>query len=168
MKRSGRDVSSKHRGEGLDPFQRDLVALLPRLRRFARSLTGQAWDADDLVQVTIERALTRRAQWRPDTNLGAWMFKIMKNAWIDEARSRARRSRSSGPQSEAEAAPDPLAPDMNARLAASAVERAMSDLPDDQRIAVCLVLVEGLLREDPYCWFNFLPLNPAVPQSSDR
>jgi RNA polymerase sigma-70 factor (ECF subfamily) len=128
----------------LDPFQRDLVALLPRLRRFARSLTGQAWDADDLVQVTIERALTRRAQWRPDTNLGAWMFKIMKNAWIDEARSRARRSRSSGPQSEAEAAPDPLAPDMNARLAASAVERAMSDLPDDQRIAVCLVLVEGL------------------------
>jgi RNA polymerase sigma-70 factor (ECF subfamily) len=128
----------------LDAFQRDLVALLPRLRRFARSLTRDMADADDLVQVAIERGLTRRAQWLSDTNLTSWMFTIMKHAWIDEARARTRRNRVLGGETDAETVPDAQAPDLNARLAASAVERAMASLPDDQRIAVSLVLVEGL------------------------
>ena len=128
----------------MDPFHRDLVALLPRLRRFARSLTRDMSDADDLTQVAVEHALARRDQWRPDTNLGAWMFRIMKNAWIDETRSRTRRGRVLAAEEEGDTVADARAPDLDARLAIDAVERAMSNLPDDQRIAVSLVLVEGL------------------------
>ncbi len=144
MKRSRPDVSSKDRGKGLDAFSRDLVALLPRLRRFARSLTRDMADADDLVQVAVERGLARRETWRPDTNLTSWMFTIMKNAWIDETRAQQRRGRMDGAETEPDRVVDPQAPDLDARLAAGAIERAMQALPDDQRIAVSLVLVEGL------------------------
>jgi len=128
----------------LESFHRDLVALLPRLRRFARSLTRDMSDADDLTQVAVEHALARRDQWRPDTNLGAWVFRIMKNAWIDETRSRTRRGRVLAAEEEGQAVADVRTPDLDTRLAVNAVERAMSNLPDDQRIAVSLVLVEGL------------------------
>ena len=63
-----------------------IVALLPRLRRFARTLTRHREDADDLVQLALERALSRLAQWRPDERLDGWLFGIVRNAWIDEKR----------------------------------------------------------------------------------
>jgi RNA polymerase sigma-70 factor (ECF subfamily) len=128
----------------LDDFQQRLVELLPRLRRLARALTPQGADADDLVQTAIERALERRGQWRPGTRLDAWMFTIMKNAWIDETRARSRRGRHAAPPEAAESAPDPLAPSLELRLEADAIRRAVSRLPEDQRLAVALVLVEGL------------------------
>src|SRR5688572_16111236 len=68
-----------------------LVALLPRLRRFARTLARNPHDADDVVQLALERALMRIEQWRPDTKLESWMFGIIRNAWIDEVRARKRR-----------------------------------------------------------------------------
>ena len=123
----------------MNGFQRDLVTLLPRLRRFARSLTLSAHDADDLVQTAVERALARRSHWRADTSLPSWMFTIMKNAWIDETRARRRR----GPHDDIEDAvglSDTAAPDPVARTAV----RAMARLPHEQRLAVALVLVEGL------------------------
>ncbi|HEY2633179.1 MAG TPA: sigma-70 family RNA polymerase sigma factor, partial [Steroidobacteraceae bacterium] len=61
-----------------------IVALLPRLRRFARNLTRNPHDADDVVQIALERALTRLDQWHSDARLDSWMFKIVRNAWIDE------------------------------------------------------------------------------------
>ena len=128
----------------LDDFQRLLIELLPRLRRLARALTPQGADADDLVQTAVERGLERRAQWRPGTRLDAWMFTIMKNAWIDEARARSRRDRLAAPPEAAETAPDPLSPTLELRLEADAVRRAVAGLPEDQRLAVALVLVEGL------------------------
>lgn len=118
-----------------------MLALLPRLRRFAAGLARDRADADDLCQMTIERALASRAQWREGTRLDSWMYKIMRNLWIDEQRSRTRRAQtfvaeeagltvgSGGGQEEA------------AEL--DAVDRAMRRLPDDQREAVMLVLVEG-------------------------
>ena len=60
-----------------------IVELLPRLRRFARSLSRNQHDADDLVQAVAERAWTHLAQLKPGANLASWMFGIMKNAWID-------------------------------------------------------------------------------------
>ena len=128
----------------LDEFQRRLIELLPRLRRLARALAPQGADADDLIQTAVERGLERRAQWRPGTRLDAWMFTIMKNAWIDEARARGRRDRVAAPPEAAEAAPDPLSPTLELRLEADAVRRAVARLPEDQRLAVALVLVEGL------------------------
>ena len=125
----------------MDAFQRDLVALLPRLRRFARSLTRSVTDADDLVQTAVERGLARRSQWRPDTSLASWMFTIMKHAWIDETRSRGRRGAVTAPPELAEGVADGGVADP---LARTAVERAMERLPAEQRLAVALVLVEGL------------------------
>src|SRR2546429_7060973 len=69
------------------------VGLLPRLRRFARALARDVHDADDLVQIAVERALTRSGQLRPDAPLSSWMFGIVRNAWLDELRARGRRAR---------------------------------------------------------------------------
>lgn len=128
----------------MDAFQKGLVELLPRLRRFARALAGNAADADDLVQVAIERGLERRAQWRPGTRLDSWMFTIMKHAWIDETRSRSRRSRLFAPPEAGEHVAGDTAASTQARLEAREAADAMNRLPEEQRLAVALVLVEGL------------------------
>src|SRR5579862_4788564 len=70
-----------------------IVALLPRLRRFARNLARNPHDADDVVQIALERALLKLDQWRRDARLDSWLFKIVRNAWIDEVRSRGRRDK---------------------------------------------------------------------------
>jgi RNA polymerase sigma-70 factor (ECF subfamily) len=75
-----------------DTIRSDIVALLPRLRRFALSLTGNRADGEDLAQETVERALRHMRQWRPGTRLDSWMFRIAQNLFIDERRS-ARRKR---------------------------------------------------------------------------
>jgi len=128
----------------LDGFQRDLVDLLPRLRRMARVITRHQADADDLVQTAIERAFQHRAQWNPGTRLDSWMFRIMKNAWIDETRLRSRRERVFAHEGAADAVADASIASMETRLAASEAERALAALPEDQRLAVALVLIEGL------------------------
>jgi len=118
-----------------------LVALLPRLRRFARNLTRNPQDADDVVQIAVERALTRLDQWRSDARLDSWMFKIVRNAWIDELRSRGRR----GKIFLAAEAGENIGTDSMAReTELLSVQSAMARLPEDQREAVSLVLVEGL------------------------
>ncbi|HEX6860054.1 MAG TPA: sigma-70 family RNA polymerase sigma factor [Caulobacteraceae bacterium] len=120
-------------------FDQEIVALLPRLRRLARVLTRDASAADDLVQIAVERALTRRDQWRPGTRLDAWVMRIMKNAWIDETRSRSRW----GKVVEPDDAGLSVAADGD-HTDAMAISQAMAQLPDEQRIAVALVLVDGL------------------------
>src|SRR5437762_10749278 len=128
-----------------DVLRLELVALLPRLRRFARTITHQREDADDLVQLAVERALLRLDQWRPGTRLDSWMFTIMKNAWIDEVRARSRRDAVFLPEEAGEnvgqAAGEWPADRQNVRMD---VQRAMEQLGEDQRLAVGLVLVEGL------------------------
>ena len=69
----------------------DLIALLPRLRRFARSLTRSVVEADDLVQEACLRALSRADQWDPTQPLDRWMFRITRNLWISEIRKRTVR-----------------------------------------------------------------------------
>lgn len=124
-----------------DPIREQIAALLPRLRRFARALARHPADADDLVQITVERALLHLEQWQSDTRLESWMFRIMKNAWIDEIRARGRRDRVLAPEELGEHVGDSSS---EAQVTAMSVEAAMARLPEDQRIAVSLVLVEGL------------------------
>lgn len=128
----------------MDRLDRPIVELLPRLRRLARALTRDVADADDLVQQTVERALVRQGQWNPGTRLDSWMFRIMKNAWIDEARSRSRKAQVFSPEEAGLNVGSDGASEMETRLEARAVADAMGRLPDDQRLAVALVLVEGL------------------------
>jgi RNA polymerase sigma-70 factor, ECF subfamily len=72
-------------------FKTDLVQLLPRLRRFALTLTRNRDDGDDLVQTAVERAILRRAQWQPGTRLDSWLYTMMRNLWVSELRSRRVR-----------------------------------------------------------------------------
>jgi RNA polymerase sigma-70 factor (ECF subfamily) len=127
-----------------DPFRDEMVALIPRLRRFARALVGSADAADDLVQLTLERALARAHQWQQGTRLDSWLYRIAQNLWIDET----RRARRRGVEVDIEEAREMAGPDgraaMDQRLRLMDVERAMTSLPCDQRAVVALVLIEGL------------------------
>ena len=127
-----------------DQTRSDIVAMLPRLRRFARALTGQAADADDIVQIAMERALMRMQQYQPGTRLDAWLFSIVRNAWIDEARARTRRGKVFAPAELGEQVGHDGAAEMHAKLEAGDVWSAMRKLPDEQREAVAIVCVEGL------------------------
>src|SRR6202165_4378758 len=69
----------------------DLVATLPRLRRFARVLTGDVKRADDLVQDTLARAWEKRRSWHAGTDLRAWLFRIMHNAHANQSSLPQRR-----------------------------------------------------------------------------
>jgi RNA polymerase sigma-70 factor (ECF subfamily) len=122
-------------------FPDQVVAALPRLRRFARALARHPADADDLVQVAVERALVRSAQWRTGSSVLHWMFGILRNAWLDEVRARRRRAQVFAPQDEAQ---DVGERTLEHELGTWSIERALDRLPDEQRLAVALVLVEGL------------------------
>ncbi|MFI4865816.1 MAG: sigma-70 family RNA polymerase sigma factor [Steroidobacterales bacterium] len=123
-----------------DLLQCRVLELLPKLRRFARSLTRNPHDADDLLQGALERALTHLEQWQADTRLDSWLYSIIKHAWIDELRSRARREHTFADAGQAEAVPDHRG-DASGTLS---VDQAMACLPEEQRLAVALVLIEGL------------------------
>ena len=122
-------------------FGEQVGTLLPRLRRFARALTRHPQDADDLVQLAVARALTRSKQWRPDSSLTNWMLAIVRNAWIDETRSRRRRNAVLVPEDEAAEVGDTGS---DRDIEWWSIQSALERLPEEQRLAVALVLVEGL------------------------
>jgi RNA polymerase sigma-70 factor (ECF subfamily) len=132
----------------LMPFEQDLMALLPRLRRFAMSLSRDAADGDDLCQASIERALRSRDLWQGGTRLDSWLYRIMRNLWIDEVRARARR----GQTFVAEEAGVHVGNDGQQRsemaVEMNHVGRAMTTLPDEQREVIALVLVEGFAYKE--------------------
>lgn len=125
-----------------DPFEQQLVAMLPRLRRFAHGLCRNASEADDLVQQAAERALRSRSQWQEGTRLDSWLYRILRNLWVDMGRSRARRSKHEAPAEEAIAIPHG-GPSPDAVLELGQAMAAMQRLPEEQREVVMLILVEG-------------------------
>lgn len=122
-------------------IQIEIAALLPRLRRFGRTVTRNHEDADDLVQIAVERALNHIGQWEPGSRLDSWLFKIMKNAWIDEVRVRVRRDKLFAPEEDGQLVGDDSSEMHLHRLA---VQQAISRLSEDQRMVVGLVLIDGL------------------------
>jgi len=127
-----------------DELRTRMVELLPRLRRFAVALTGDLDQADDLVQEACMRALSRVEQWQPGTRLDSWMYRIAQNLWLD--RMRARKVR--GEQVDVESAEALAGPDgrevVESRLTLNAVSAAMAQLPDEQRLLIALVCIDGL------------------------
>ena len=128
----------------IDDVQARMIELLPRLRRFAFALTGDLDKADDLVQDTCERALGHLHQWQPGTKLDSWMYRIAQNLWLD--RTRARKVR--GEQVNVEAAEALAGADgrevVESRLTLQAVSAALGYLPDEQRVLIALVCIDGL------------------------
>lgn len=129
-------------------FEDELLALLPRLRRFAASLSRNVADGDDLCQAAIERALRSRHLWEEGTRLDSWMYRIMRNIWIDEARARQRRAKTFAPEEEGGHIGNRDDQRMEAVAELSSVERALSRLPDEQREVIALVLIEGLAYKE--------------------
>ena len=127
----------------LRSFEDELTALLPRLRRFAHGLSRSPSDADDLTQMTIERALRSKAQWQPGTRLDSWLYKIMRNLWIDTVRSRGRKERLEAPAEEAERLGHDPRDGLEAAIDLQRVMAAMDKLPGEQREVVALILIEG-------------------------
>jgi len=124
-------------------FSDQLIAVLPRLRRFARGLTGTATEADDLVQAACERALAREHQFQEGTRFDSWMFRIVQTIWIDQIRARDVR-REDGDIAEERLGTDEPERRIEARLALDEVRRAIDRLPADQRATLMLVTVDGL------------------------
>ncbi len=127
-----------------DAVLTEMVALLPRLRRFACGLTGSFADADDLVQGACVKALDRIEQWRPGTRLDSWMFRILQNLWIDQLRERRGREVAMDPEDLAERAVGDAARENEARIALGEVRRAVAKLPPEQRAVLMLVSVDGV------------------------
>lgn len=124
--------------------RRQIVELLPRLRRFARVLTGNAERGDDLVQETCLRALSRAGQWQPGTRLDSWLYRIAQNIWLDQVRA----SKVRGEIVDIDATHDLVGADgrqvTEGLLTLNDVNGAIARLPPEQRIIVALVCVDGL------------------------
>ena len=129
-------------------FEQDLLELLPRLRRFARSLTRNIDDADDLCQMALERALLKRDQWQAGTRLDSWMYRITRNIWIDSVRAAGRREQVANDEDAMQNVAGDDHQRMEERMELTYVDRAMDRLPPDQREAVALVLVEGFAYKE--------------------
>lgn len=125
-------------------FQRDLVELVPRLRRFAYALTGSSDTGDDLVQAACERALRSADQFRPGTRMDSWMFRIMQNLWLDDRRRGRVRGTSVDPEAIDLSDEGMGARQLDDQLELAQVRAALESLPDDQRSVLVLVAIEGL------------------------
>ncbi len=124
-------------------FETELSELLPRLRRFAHALSRDSADADDLAQMTIERAIRSQAQWTPGTRLDSWLYRIMRNLWIDTVRARGRQQRFEAPPEEARTVGQDPREAIDAAIELQRAMAAMQRLPDEQREVVALILIEG-------------------------
>lgn len=150
MKRSRRSVSSRKAAKdepGLR-FEEQLLALVPRLRRFAMSLSRNEADGDDLCQMAIERALKSRDKWQPGTRLDSWAMTVMRNIWIDEVRARKRRAETFVAAEAGDCIGDGGDRRVEATVELGQVDRALATLPDEQREAIALVLIEGFAYKE--------------------
>jgi RNA polymerase sigma-70 factor (ECF subfamily) len=119
----------------------ELEALIPRLRRFARALTGNREAADDLTQDALERAWVKRELWQQGTNLRAWVFAVMHGVFINSAR-RARPTESLDVLAEAGLERVDESAGAETAIAISELRSALQRLPDEQRQVVLLVGLE--------------------------
>jgi RNA polymerase sigma-70 factor (ECF subfamily) len=123
-------------------FRRELVQLLPRLRRFASVLTRSHDDAEDVVQAAVERALRHADSWREGTRLDSWLCRIMQNVWRDELRAHRRRAEPLDSHADLAGADGR---DVTMRhIQSNEARLALNELPEEQRVVVALVVLDGM------------------------
>lgn len=132
-------------GPALDEkIAHELVALLPRLRRFARGLTGSADRADDLVQAACERAIGRIDQWRAGSRLDSWMYRIIQTLHLDQIRREGTVKRHVQLVVDNQDKAVDGAELAETRLTLDYVRRVVEEMPEQYRTVLLLVCVEGL------------------------
>ena len=124
-------------------FDAELAAVWPRLRRFAHTLARNSADADDLAQLTAEKAFKSFGQYQTGTRFDCWLFRICRTSWIDTLRSRGRRAAHEAPAEAGEAVGHDPRPGMEASIDLATAMAMMDRLPDEQREVVALILIEG-------------------------
>ncbi len=134
-------------------FERDVVPVMGQLYPAALRMTRNASDAEDLVQETIAKAYAAYHQFRPGTNLRAWLNRILANTFINGYRKRRREPAAAVGadfQEDWQVGADPLSPPARSaeaealdRLADSDILRALHDLPEEFRVAIYLADIEG-------------------------
>jgi RNA polymerase sigma-70 factor (ECF subfamily) len=141
----GNDATPQRLPTHSDRFEHDLVALIPHLRAFSRLLCGRQAIAEDLAQETLAKAWRARERFEPGTNMKAWLFTILRNAYYSYKRRAWRESSWDAKTAERIQAP-PNEQDWAAEL--SDTVRALRKLPDAQRDAVLLVGAAGLTYKE--------------------
>jgi RNA polymerase sigma-70 factor, ECF subfamily len=132
-------------GEELQMVTDDMVALVPQLHTFARSLCRDGVRADDLVQEALMRAINNIQRFKPGTNLKAWLFTIVRN----EHYSQLRRGKFEAQGMDIELLPEPsVPPDHDGKLELRDLNRALASLSPGQRSALILVSVSGFSYEE--------------------
>ena len=126
-------------------FKRDMVALIPHLRAFARTLCGDATAADDLAQDAVMKAWDARSSFQMGTNMKAWTFMILRNQFYSEKRRSWRST-----QLDQEAAERTLVAvdDPGSPIALDEMRLALKMLPSEQREALILVGAGGFAYEE--------------------
>ncbi|MBK1970337.1 sigma-70 family RNA polymerase sigma factor [Brevundimonas sp. 3P9-tot-E] len=126
-------------------FKAELVTLIPHLRAFARTLTGDPTSADDLAQEAMMKAWDARASYQMGTNMKAWTFMILRNQFYSEKRRSWRQT-----QLDQEAAERTLiaVDDPEAPVALDELRQALKSLPEEQREALILVGAGGFAYEE--------------------
>ena len=127
----------------------EMVALLPRLRRFACGLTGSIDDADEVVQAACERALTRLDQFTPGTRLDSWMFQIIRSIWFNKIRDRKRNNYVDDPgRAESVEFDARIHEQASARMDLAIIRVAIGKLPVEQREVLFLVTLDGMSYQE--------------------
>lgn len=127
-------------------LKKQLHELLPALRRFAISLCGNVADADDLLQSTLERLLSKGIPEQVDAL--PWAFKICRNLWLDEHRARQVREKATHQPELQEAPTESGDENLTDKLQLQDIDAALHQLPHDQRTIIALVAVQGLSYRD--------------------
>lgn len=128
--------------------RKELVACVPRLRRFALALAGNQADADDLVQSAVEKALCKLGDFHEGTRMDSWLFKITQNLWIDAQRAQRRRGMHVTLESTMHLSGEDGRKIVEDRAMIADALAAIAALPDEQRLVVAYVLVEGFSYKD--------------------
>jgi RNA polymerase sigma-70 factor (ECF subfamily) len=129
-----------------ESLRREVEALIPRLRRYARALTRDAVAADDLVQEALCRALGKIHLWQEGTDLGAWLFTILHHQYVSQVRLSVRARAGVEPKECDQLLT--LAPHQGHRQELRDLERAIAKLPEDQRSVILLVGLEGMRYDE--------------------
>lgn len=138
--------ASQEGSSAVDEVEWLIARQIPRLRRYALSLTGDPATADDLVQDCLERAIRKRHLWKRSGSIRNWLYRILYNVFLNQSLHRDRALRQLGLEDLPSGMSEPARQELH--LACADINSAMQRLPDEQRAAIALVAVEELTYDE--------------------